>query len=97
MDRITECDGIIFSEGKIDGAVVSSVNVELSKQNARLGELKTKMANQAKGLGANSISNYSYRQEKRLFGWDNLSLVGTGMAVIAPEDVLSELKKGQIG
>ncbi len=94
MDRISACDGIIFSEGKINGDIISTINVEVSKQNALLGELKIKMANEAKILGANSISEFTYRQEKRIFGWDNLSLVGSGNAILASDEVLDELKNG---
>ena len=92
MSRVSEYDGIIFCEGALAGAEVSKIRIELSRQNALLNELKSRMASQAKSFGANAIINYSYKQEKKLFGWDSLSLVGTGTAIIISDEQLLELK-----
>lgn len=92
MSRVSEYDGIIFCEGALAGAEVSEIKVELSRQNALLSELKSRMASQAKSFGANAIINYSYQQEKKLFGWDGLSLVGTGTAIVVSDEQLLELK-----
>ena len=51
------------------------------------------MASQAKSFGANAIINYSYKQEKKLFGWDSLSLVGIGTAIIISDEHLLDLKQ----
>lgn len=95
MSRVSEYDGIIFCEGKLDGAEVSAIRVELSRQNALLSELKSRMAYKAKSCGANAIINYSYQQTKKIFGWDNLSLIGTGIAIVISDEQILMLKTSE--
>ena len=89
--RGTVCDGIFFTESPISAAsVLRHVHVEISRQNADLTEVKTRLAQQAKALGATAIANFRYGQNKHqwwelvfTFKWDTESWDGEGDAVKA--------------
>lgn len=85
----TDHKGIFFCEGTIDGAVpVARIEVEISRQNADLFQIKDKMAEKTINCGANAIMNFKYGQRKHKtwqlflsFKWDTESWVGEGDAV----------------
>ncbi len=85
----TLCDGVFFTESAIPGAnIAGHLKVEISRQNANLLEVKTKLAHQAKRIGAGSIMNFRYGQKKHAwwqqvftFKWDTESWYGEGDAV----------------
>jgi hypothetical protein len=89
--RGTICDGVFFTENAIPSApVLRHVHVEVSRQNADLTEVKTRLAQQAKTLGATAIVNFRYGQKKHewwklmfTFKWDTESWHGEGDAVKA--------------
>lgn len=89
--RGTVCDGIFFTESAISSAtVLRHVHVEISRQNADLTEVKTRLAQQAKALGVTAITNFRYGQKKHqwwelvfTFKWDTESWHGEGDAVKA--------------
>lgn len=84
----TVSDGIFFAEGPIAGAVSRGrVEVEISRQNANLFQVKADLAAQAKAKGANAIVNFAYGQrahpwwEMFALKWDTESWHGAGDAV----------------
>lgn len=84
-----EVDGIFFTEQNISGvSVVKHLDAEISRQNSDLGEVKLRLARQAKNLGANAIMNFKYGQRAHswwelvlTFKWDTESWHGEGDAV----------------
>jgi hypothetical protein len=85
----TTSDGIFFTETAIVGATPRRrIKVEISRQNANLGEVKQRMASEARGAGANAIMNFRYGQKAHVwwqlvftFKWDTESWHGEGDAV----------------
>jgi hypothetical protein len=84
----TEKDGVFFSESAPSNLnVIKHIKVELARQNANLSDLKVKLAQQAKGAGANAIVNFRYGQQSHkwwqhlTFRWDTESWQGEGDAV----------------
>lgn len=81
-------DGIFFTEDKLGASqVLKHIQVEISRQNSNLGDVKSAMANEAKACGANSIMNFKYGQQAHkgmkllAFKWDSESWYGEGDAV----------------
>jgi hypothetical protein len=82
-------DGVFFTDNPIAGATVAQhLKVEISRQNADLSEVKTRLAQKAKGIGATSIMNFRYGQRKHTWWkqaftlkWDTESWYGEGDAV----------------
>ena len=89
----THCDGIYFAETPIPGAARKRrVSVEISRQNANLGEVKRRLAREARTAGANAIANFRYGQRAHKwwthileFKWDSESWYGEGDAVLVNE------------
>ena len=83
------CDDVFFTESMVAGAtVLRHLSVEISRQNANLTEVKQRMANQARNLGATLVMNFRYGQKKHqwwelvfTFKWDTESWHGEGDAV----------------
>ena len=82
----TTTEGVFFTEQEIPGtAVIRRVQVEISRQNANLGEVKQKLAAEVKASGGNTLANFSYGQRKHnwldyvlSFKWDTESWYGEG-------------------
>lgn len=88
--RGTSCAGVFFAESDIPGArALGPVQVEISRQNSNLEQVKQQMAVQARQLGANAIANFTYGQKPHAwwelftFKWDTESWHGAGHAVLA--------------
>jgi len=87
--RGTVYDGVFFTEAQIPGAtVVRHLNVEISRQNADLSQVKQRLAEEAHDSGATTIMNFRYGQRKHkwwellfTFKWDTESWHGAGDAV----------------
>jgi hypothetical protein len=85
----TITDGIFFTEAAIPAAKVRRrISVEISRQNANLGEVKRRMASEARTAGASAIMNFRYGQKAHAwwalvfsFKWDTESWHGDGDAV----------------
>jgi len=80
--------GIFFTEQSIKPSkVIKTLEVEISRQNSDLTEVKEKMAQEAKVLGADAICEFQYGQKKHsalkllAFKWDTESWFGKGIAV----------------
>jgi hypothetical protein len=85
-------DGVFFTEGVARGGSQTGgrIEVEISRQNSNLTEVKTEMARQAKARGANVIQNFQYGQKAHqwwelifTFKWDTESWHGSGDALNA--------------
>lgn len=81
---------VFFSEDaiRVPGHPRGRIQVEISRQNSNLTEVKTEMARQAKAKGANVIQNFQYGQKAHkwwelvfTFKWDTESWHGAGDAV----------------
>lgn len=86
--RGTVCDGVFFTESEIPGSsTVRRVEVEISRQNANLMEVKKRMAAEAKHSGSYAITSFKYGQRSHPWWqlawlkWDTESWFGTGDAV----------------
>ena len=84
----TFCDDIFFTESPISGvSPIKHLNVEISRQNSNLSEVKQRLARDAKSIGATSIMNFRYGQKKHswwqlvLLKWDTESWYGEGDAI----------------
>jgi hypothetical protein len=83
---------VFFAEAAIPGATnVGKVKVEISRQNAHLGEVKAKIAAKAKQMGASAVQNFRYGQRAHkwweqafTFKWDSESWYGEGEACSPP-------------
>jgi hypothetical protein len=86
-------EGIFFAEDPLPHAkVLRRINVEISRQNANLSELKGAMAAEARSVGATVIVNFRYGQKAHAwweqlfpFKWDSESWHGSGDAVEEPK------------
>lgn len=85
-------DGIFFAEGPIPKSTFRKhLQVEISRQNSNLGEVKRQLASDAKTAGANAIANFTYGQKAHSWlglltlKWDTESWHGEGDAVVATE------------
>lgn len=83
-------EGIFFSESLAPPTVatIGPVNVTINRQNANLLEVKSKMAADAKRMGANAIVSFKYGQRSHkwwqlifTFKWDSEGWFGEGIAV----------------
>lgn len=82
----TECDGIFFTEGIIEGATaVGEIKIDSGRQNIALDELKKKVAAQVKAKGGNALQNFNYVQQGTVFSFSSVRWRVTGTAVIARE------------
>ncbi len=80
---------VFFSEDSIAGATpIKHLHVEISRQNANLNEVKERLVEEAKLIGATAIMNFRYGQRKHAwweqaftFKWDTESWHGEGDAV----------------
>jgi hypothetical protein len=87
--RGTVHDGVFFSESTIPGMrAIEHLHVEISRQNATLFEVKTRLAEKVKACGATALANFRYGQKKHewweqvfSFKWDTESWHGEGDAV----------------
>ena len=87
------CDGVFFTENAVSGAtVIRHLHVEISRQNADLGEVKQLLAGEARAIGATVLMNFRYGQKKHqwwelvfTFKWDTESWYGEGKAVQIPD------------
>lgn len=87
--RGTVHEGVFFTESSLAaGERLGSVSVKIGKQNANLGQVKTKMAEQAKARGATAIAEFRYGQRKHgpiqlinPFRWDTEHWYGEGIAI----------------
>jgi hypothetical protein len=84
----TLAGGVFFSESSIAGApVMKHISVEISRQNANLGQVKDRLAADARALGATAVMNFRYGQKAHpwwqlyAFKWDTESWHGEGDAV----------------
>jgi hypothetical protein len=83
------CNDVFFTESKVPGAaVLRHLSVEISRQNANLMEVKQRLAEQARSLGATVVMNFRYGQKKHQWWelvftlkWDTESWHGEGDAV----------------
>lgn len=81
--------GVFFTEGIVQAQAHSRgrIQVEISRQNSNLTEVKNAMALQAKAKGANVIQNFQYGQKAHkwwelfAFKWDTESWHGAGDAI----------------
>lgn len=85
----TVASDIFFTEEAIPStSVLRHLHVEISRQNSNLLEVKERLAQEAKSLGATAIMNFRYGQKKHewwqlvfTFKWDTESWHGEGDAV----------------
>jgi len=85
----TMLDGIFFTESSIQNALpIRHLQVEISRQNSNLGEVKKGLAIQAASIGATAIMNFRYGQKKHSWfkqaftlKWDSESWHGEGDAI----------------
>ena len=83
------CDGVFFTENAISEAtIIRHLHVEISGQNADLGDVKQQLAQEAWAIGAIVLMNFRYGQKKHqwwelvfTFKWDTESWHGEGDAV----------------
>lgn len=79
----TECDGIFFTEGIIEGsAKVGSVKIDSGRQNIPLDKLKEKVAVEVRRLGGNALENFNYVQQGTTFSFSSTRWRVTGTAVL---------------
>jgi len=84
-----EYEGVFFTEGTIVGASpIRHLFVEISRQNANLRDVKSRLVSQARGIQANGLMNFRYGQRSHpwwklvlTFKWDTESWYGEGDAV----------------
>lgn len=80
--------GIFFTEDRIPGAKpIKHLQVEISRQNSNLNEVKDQLAREAAAIGATAIMNFQYGQKKHewwqliFLKWDTESWHGEGDAI----------------
>lgn len=85
--RGTELAGVFFTEATIAGApALGNVSVEISRQNANLGEVKRALAEKVKAAGGNALMQFTYGQKAHpwwqllALKWDSESWHGAGVA-----------------
>lgn len=93
--------GVLFSEDALPGEVQGRLEVELSGQNKTIADVKRRLADEAKALGANGIANFEYVQKGHRplqqvlsFRWDTESQWGFGLAVRIPAERMSDAANG---
>ncbi len=92
--------GVLFSDGELPGEQLGQVVVEISKQNALPSDIKKKLAEEAKLLGANAVMKFETAQAGHhwlftasILKWDTESLFGVGVAVKIPKESMQEALK----
>ena len=92
--------GVLFSDGELPGVQLGQVLAEISRQNALPSDIKQKLADEAKSLGANAVMNFETAQAGHhwlftasILKWDTESLFGVGMAVKIPKESMQEALK----
>ena len=85
MTFFTEVDGVVFSEGPLEGSNLGAIREFGSKQNTTLLEVKKAMAIKAKSMGGNAVANFNYVQKAdkglHLLKWDKERLNCSGQVV----------------
>jgi hypothetical protein len=82
----TECDGVFFTEGVIEGATaLAEIKLDSGRQNIALDELKRKVAAQVKAKGGNALQNFNYVQQGTVLSFSSTRWRVTGTAVVARE------------
>jgi hypothetical protein len=82
----TECDGIFFTEGIIEGSTsLGEIKIDSGRQNIALDVLKKQIAVQVKAKGGNALQNFNYVQQGTVFSFSSTRWRVTGTAVIAKE------------
>lgn len=81
-------DGVFFTESSIPGAkVIKHLQIEISRQNATLGEVKSRLAAEVSACGGTALMGFKYGQKKHdwtqllALKWDTESWHGEGDAV----------------
>ena len=78
----TECDGVFFTEGRIEGGViVGNLVVESRRQNTSLDTLKQELAAKVRALGGNALDNFNYVQQGTVFSFSSTRWRASGNAV----------------
>ncbi len=83
------CNGVFFTEESIPSAsVLKHVQVEISRQNSNLAEVKDRLARETLFLGGSAIMNFRYGQRAHKWWelvftlkWDTESWHGEGDAI----------------
>ena len=80
----TECEGIFFTEGIIEGSIkLGQVKVDSGRQNITLDKLKEKVAAEVRRFGGNALENFNYVQQGTTFSFSSTRWRLTGTAVQA--------------
>lgn len=84
--------GVFFTEAEIPTAEdLGAVEIEISRQNANLAEVKDRMAEEVKRRGGDGLVRFKYGQRAHpwwqnfFLKWDSESWYGTGRAVRLPQ------------
>lgn len=88
--RSTFHDGVYFCESMPPGVkAIRRIDVNISRQNAHLEDVKAEMARSARASGANAIVGFRYGQRSHkwwqqvfTFKWDSESWFGEGEAIL---------------
>lgn len=84
--RGTECDGVFFTEGEIQGAELLGEIEEIShRQNIALDELKARIAEQVRQRGGNAVDNFKYVQQGTVFSFSSTRWKVTGRMLRAAD------------
>mgnify|MGYP003328884555 CR=1 FL=1 len=100
--RITEKNGVYFTESEIDSVEdVKQLNTKLDgilgdAMLKNLSDLKEEMAKQAESMNCNLIHSFKYRQKQQvnlrsIFGTDDTYWEGAGICSKISQDKLEEL------
>jgi hypothetical protein len=86
----TEVDGILFTEGNLEGKVLGPIKEFGATQNTVLGDVKKLMAAKARMMGGNAVINFTYTQKAdrglHLLKWDRERLNCSGVVIVLSED-----------
>jgi uncharacterized protein YbjQ (UPF0145 family) len=92
--------GVLFSGGDLPGENLGQVVAQIARQNALPSDIKRKLAQKAKDLGANAVSNFEIAQvghhwvfSASLLKWDTESVFAVGQAIKIPKELMSEALK----
>ena len=102
--RITEKNGVYFTESEIDSVEdVKQLNTKLDgilgdAMLKNLGDLKVEMARYATSIDCNMIHSFKYRQSQQInlrsiFGTDDTYWEGAGVCSKITDEQLEEIKK----
>ena len=91
MGRVTQSEGVYFSEGHLEGQVIGPIEVRAATQNTLLSAVKSQVAIKARAMGGDAVMNYSYTQAAdrglNLFKWDNERLTVRGTVIKLSEPI----------